>query len=81
MKRKYVSLLLVICITSWGGCAASTSSDNQHATQKETKKMAETNPTPARETPGSYTKDMRELRAAFNHDKGKVRLVVLLSPT
>ncbi len=43
--------------------------------------MAETTPTPPQQTPRSYSKDMRELRANFNRDKGKVRLVVLLSPT
>jgi len=29
----------------------------------------------------SYSVDMKELRVRFNQDKGKVRLVLLLSPT
>ena len=29
----------------------------------------------------AYSTDMKELRAQFNADKGKVRLLVLLSPT
>jgi hypothetical protein len=28
-----------------------------------------------------YSTDMKELRARFNQDKGKVRLILLLSPT
>lgn len=28
-----------------------------------------------------YSKDITELRDRFNHDKGKVRLLLLLSPT
>lgn len=28
-----------------------------------------------------YSTDMKELKAKFNRDKGKVRLVLLLSPT
>ena len=28
-----------------------------------------------------YSSDVSELKASFNRDKGKVRLVVLLSPT
>ena len=28
-----------------------------------------------------YSHDLNELRAQFNRDKGKVRLVILLSPT
>lgn len=28
-----------------------------------------------------YSTDMKELRAQFNSDRGKVRLLVLLSPT
>ncbi len=80
MKRKYVSLLLALGIAPWGGCTASSSSDNQQVAKGETK-MAETTPTPPQQTPRSYSKDMRELRANFNRDKGKVRLVVLLSPT
>ena len=31
--------------------------------------------------PRPYSTNLDELRAAFNRDKGKVRLVTLLSPT
>ena len=36
-------------------------------------------PSPNQE-PRPYSKDLAELRAAFNRDQGKVRLVTLLSP-
>ncbi len=42
--------------------------------------MTQTTPTPA-QNPRSYSTNLEELRAQFNRDKGKVRLVVLLSPT
>ena len=39
-------------------------------------------PTPTTDQqPRQYSKDLGELRAQFNRDKGKVRLVTLLSPT
>lgn len=38
-------------------------------------------PTPNYQEPRPYSKDLAGLRAQFNRDKGKVRLVTLLSPT
>ena len=38
------------------------------------------NPTPVNDNK-RYSTDMNELRAKFNQDRGKVRLILLLSPT
>jgi ABC-type glycerol-3-phosphate transport system substrate-binding protein len=79
MKRTYPWLLL-LSITLWSGCSGTTS--GQKATNEERKvtEAASTTPTPA-QSQRPYSKDLEELRAAFNRDKGKVRLVTLLSPT
>lgn len=42
--------------------------------------VAVTAPPTANDTK-QYSTDMKELRAKFNQDKGKVRLILLLSPT
>lgn len=77
MKRTYFCLLMV-GLASWLGCSASTGQN----TSNETQKMTEASPKPtSNPEPRPYSKDLAELRAAFNRDKGKVRLVTLLSPT
>jgi hypothetical protein len=38
-------------------------------------------PTAANDNNKRYSTDMNELHAKFNQDKGKVRLILLLSPT
>lgn len=38
-------------------------------------------PSPAVTNDKRYSTDMKELRDRFNQDKGKVRLILLLSPT
>jgi len=79
MKRTYFCLLLV-SLVSWLGCsAASTGQKTFNEVQKMTEAVSPT-PTPNQE-PRPYSKELAELRAAFNRDKGKVRLVTLLSPT
>lgn len=42
--------------------------------------MSEPTPSPSPQS-RPYSENLEELRAAFNRDKGKVRLVTLLSPT
>jgi hypothetical protein len=42
--------------------------------------MSEPTPSPSPQ-PRPYSTNLDELRAAFNRDKSKVRLVTLLSPT
>lgn len=78
MKRMYPWLLL-LSLTLWLGCSAANTGQK---TSNEVQKMTEASPT---QTPHPeqrpYSKDLAELRAAFNRDKGKVRLVTLLSPT
>jgi hypothetical protein len=80
MKRKEVWLsLLLSCLTAWAGCTASSSGGNQQANGGQAK-MSEPTPGPSPQ-PRPYSTNLDELRAAFNRDKGKVRLVTLLSPT
>ena len=80
MKRKGVWLsLLLLSLTAWAACTASSSGVDQQANGGQAK-MSE--PTPS-QSPQSrpYSTNLDELRTAFNRDKGKVRLVTLLSPT
>jgi hypothetical protein len=80
MRFKLSLAALLVGLTLWVGCAApSPSTVSQQETQGNTAKPAAT-ATPA-PSPRPYSKDLDELRASFNRDKGKVRLVTLLSPT
>lgn len=82
MKFKSVLAVLLLGLALLGGCAASstpTASPGQEQAQENKGKAAPAaTPEPS---PRPYSKDLEELRAAFNRDKGKVRLVTLLSPT
>lgn len=78
MKRKFL-WLSALGVISWLGCSAASTGQKS---ANEAQKMTEASPTPTPGTePRPYLKDLGELRAAFNRDKGKVRLVTLLSPT
>lgn len=75
MKSRLFGLLLPAALLL-AGCATS---GGEGQTTKGGQKVAETSQgTP---TPRAYSKDLDELRAAFDRDKGRVRLVTLLSPT
>ena len=78
MKHTYLWLLLM-GLTSWLGCSAASTGQN---VSNEVQRMTEASPTPMpNQEPHHYSKDLTELRVAFNRDKGKVRLMTLLSPT
>ena len=79
MSRKggWLSLLL-LGLTAWAACTASSSGGNRQANGGQAK-MSE--PTPSPSQPRPYSMNLDELRAAFNRDKEKVRLVTVLSPT
>ena len=80
MRRKGMWLsLLLACLTAWAACTASSSGGNGQANGGQVK-MSEPTPSPSPQ-PRPYSTNLDELRAAFNRDKGKVRLVTLLSPT
>lgn len=80
MKRKGVWLsLLMSGLTAWAACTASSSGGNRQANGGQAK-MSEPTPSPSPQS-RPYSTNLDELRAAFNGDKGKVRLVTLLSPT
>lgn len=79
MKRAYFWLLFLGLISCLGCSTASTGQKASHEMQKMSEAASPT-PTP-NQGPRPYSKDLAELRAQFNRDKGKVRLVTLLSPT
>ena len=80
MRRQRVWLsLLLVGLTAWSACTASSSGSNQQANGGQVK-MSEQTPSQSPQ-PRPYSTNLEELRAAFNRDKGKVRLVTLLSPT
>lgn len=81
MRFKLSLSALLVGLTLWAGCAASspsTVSREQETPGNAAKPAATATPAPS---PRPYSKDLEELRASFNRDKGKVRLVTLLSPT
>lgn len=85
MKRTYL-WLLILGLTSGLGCTGV--SNGQNTSNKAQKMTGVASPTPTplptptpNQGPRPYSKDLDKLRAQFNRDKGKVRLVILLSPT
>lgn len=82
IKGLSAARLLLLGLALWAGCAASTTGSGQQAAGGEQKVKETPTPTPAPGQPaGRYSTDLDELRASFNRDRGKVRLVTLLSPT
>lgn len=79
MKRTYPWLLL-LNLTLWFGCSGATTGQKAANGERKIAEAASPTSTPA-QSPRPYSKDLGELRASFNRDKGKVRLVTLLSPT
>ena len=80
MKGKGMWLpLLLLGLTAMAACTALSSGTNQQANGGQAK-MSEPTPGPSPQS-RPYSTNLDELRAAFNRDKGKVRLVTLLSPT
>lgn len=72
--------LLLLPLFLWVGCSSSGSVQQNAGSEQKMNDSAQVTPTPS-QSPRSYSKDLGELRASFNRDKGKVRLVTLLSPT
>lgn len=81
MKLKLQMLILLTSGTLiWNGCSTASPTSGQTAKENSQMNKTETTPTPADEMV-SYSTDLEELKKEFNADKGKVRLVTLLSPT
>lgn len=78
MKRLYPCLLIWSVALGLSCSAQSTGQKASNEVQKMT--GASPLPTPKQES-RPFSKNLAELREAFNRDKGKVRLVSLLSPT
>jgi hypothetical protein len=79
MKQKYASPL-ILGLVLLGGCSSTISESRNVQDNDNMNKIVQTTPTPSA-SPRPFSKDLSELRAKFNRDKGKVRLVTLLSPT
>ena len=79
MRHKIFWLLLLNLIL-WVGCSSSGGVQQNAAGEQKISENAKPTPTPGQSL-RPYSKDLEELRASFNRDKGKVRLVTLLSPT
>ena len=78
MKRIYL-WLLIASVASAVGCSAQSTGPKA---SNEVQKMTDASPFPTpKPEPRPYSKELADLRAAFNRDKDKVRLVTLLSPT
>jgi hypothetical protein len=75
MKEKRVCSALCFGLLLWLGCFTAKVEQTANGQTKD-QKAPVSNPSPR-----PYSKDLNELRARFNQDKGKVRLLVLLSPT
>ena len=81
MNRKGVLLsLLLLGLAALAACTVSSSGSSQQANGGEAK-MSEPTPSPSPQQSRPYSTNLDELRTAFNRDRGKVRLVTLLSPT
>ncbi len=76
MKRNY-GWLLIFSLTFVVGCSTNISRSENGGNANERERTMTQNTPAAR----SYSDDLAELRARFNADKGKVRLLMLLSPT
>ena len=83
--KKSCSLLLILTSITLFGCSSASSVNQDVAAEKQS-----VTPTPSTSSTFSpavspktreYSKSLDELRASFNRDKGKVRLITLLSPT
>ena len=79
MKHKSYWLVLLTLILGIG-CSSAGSVQNNAGSEQKMSDTAQSTPSPDQES-RPYSKDLAELRAAFNRDTGKVRLVTLLSPT
>ena len=79
MRHKSYWLLLLTLILGIG-CSSAGSEQKNAGSEQKMSDIAQSTPSPDQE-PRPYSKDLAGLRAAFNRDKGKVRLVTLLSPT
>ncbi|MDQ3252343.1 MAG: hypothetical protein M3R15_00305 [Acidobacteriota bacterium] len=76
MKRNY-GWLLIFSLTFVVGCSTNISRSENGGNANERERTMTQNTPAAR----SYSDDLAELRARFNADKGKVRMLMLLSPT
>jgi hypothetical protein len=83
MKKSYLLLLILTSVITFACISAKDT--GQEITEKQSVDTAPST-TPAVSPTANpktreYSKSLDELRASFNRDKGKVRLLTLLSPT
>lgn len=74
--------LLLLGLALWAPCEPTATGSGSQAAGgvQKMNETAKPTPTPSQASP-RYSTSLDELRASFNRDKGKVRLVTLLSPT
>jgi hypothetical protein len=71
---------LPLALVLWVGCSSSGGAQKGAGGEQKMGDAVQSSPTPS-QSPRPYSKSLEELKASFNRDKGKVRLVTLLSPT
>jgi uncharacterized protein YcfL len=82
MKNSYLFFLVLTSLILFG--CSSASKTNQEVAEQNISIAASVTPATAptaNPKTRDYSKNIDDLRASFNKDKGKVRLVTLLSPT
>ncbi len=81
MKLKLkLMILLILGLLLWSGCSSILQTNGQSVKEKQQMNKTDSTPTPSAKA-DSYSTNLDELKEKFNADKGKVRLVTLLSPT
>lgn len=70
----------LLALALWVGCTSAGSVQKSAGSEQRMSDTAQPTLTPG-QSPRPYSKNLDELRVGFNRDKGKVRLVTLLSPT
>lgn len=78
--RYKIFWLLLLNLALWIACSSSGSVQKKAGDEQKMSDTVQATPTPIQSS-RTYSKNLDELRLSFNRDKGKVRLVTLLSPT
>jgi hypothetical protein len=73
MKRRYLQATMVLVLLAIVGLAA--------YSYPRAKSISTVKDVGQKVNDKGYSTDMKELRVRFNQDKGKVRVILLLSPT
>ncbi len=75
-----IAPLAAVTSSASGGRGVSATPAGEHSSTQRSARQKKQKRKPAPRAQ-SFSKDLAELRAQFNRDKGRVRLLMLLSPT